>query len=196
MNMWVKNGLYSSYYKNGLKRSEGEYVNGKQVGFWNCWYENGSPLNEGNYGDDGLEIGEWKFYYPSGKLQQIDHFKLGRHNGEFIDYHENGNIKRKGNNLKDTLNGRDQAFWANGFLSADRTYKNGSICGQFKEFTSKGKMILSGNRDDAGPIGYIFLHDTITGDTLEKSIIRWGILSDTSIIYENNRPSKTTIYAK
>ena len=190
-----KHGHYTTYFENGQKRSEGEYVNGKQIGVWNCWYENGAQVNIGNYGEDGLETGEWKFFYPSGKLQQINHFAHGKANGEFIDYYESGKIKRKGNTTNEILNGADKEFYEDGILSNERIYKNGVLDGAFKEYATNGKIVRSGNWNDSVPIGDFYEYDTLNGNILQKTFIyKGGKPSDTTITYKDNKPCGKLIY--
>ena len=54
-----KNGLHIEYYKNGKKKSEGIYKNGKKDGLWSYWYKNGKKtakrIRGGEYGN---------FYFP------------------------------------------------------------------------------------------------------------------------------------
>ena len=41
-----KEGLETSWFENGQKRSEINYKNGEMEGIWNLWYENGQKLSE------------------------------------------------------------------------------------------------------------------------------------------------------
>ena len=52
------NGLWTTLYENGNKKSEGKYKDGKQDGPWTYWYENEQKKSEGTY-KDGEKVGTW-----------------------------------------------------------------------------------------------------------------------------------------
>ncbi|KAA3649785.1 MAG: hypothetical protein DWP98_06330 [Bacteroidetes bacterium] len=54
------------YYDNGLKKMEGELLNGQRHGKWFAYYENGMKWSEGNF-NKGLRVGLGIVYYENGK---------------------------------------------------------------------------------------------------------------------------------
>lgn len=71
-NYWgemVFDGLKTTWYENGQKRSEGNYRKGEKVGTWTRWNENGSKLRVFNF-DDGL-LTTWAENNQSGKEERI-----------------------------------------------------------------------------------------------------------------------------
>ncbi len=188
-----KEGHYISYYENGNKRSEGEYEHALQSREWKNWGEEGALLSLGGYDSEGKQTGEWLFYYPSGIVQQRNYFVNGLANGRFVDYFESGKIKRAGSNRDELMNGWDTTFFENGQIESIGMWENGYLHGPSTFFAMNGGLNLTEIRDDGGPIGYIFVHDSITGDTLFKHWIRWGVLSDSSIEYKNNKPFDTIV---
>ena len=42
------------FYRNGQKKREGTFKDGKKVGKWTRWYENGQKRGEGTYKDESL----------------------------------------------------------------------------------------------------------------------------------------------
>lgn len=72
-------GKYEEYYStNGQKKSETNYIDGKQNGLFTSWYENGKKENEGNY-------------------------KEGKQNGLFTTWYENGQKKSETNYIDGTV---------------------------------------------------------------------------------------------
>ena len=52
------------------------------------YHDNGNLKSEGQYDADGNGIGEWKFYYESGKLQKTGNYLNGTPDGEWKYYDE------------------------------------------------------------------------------------------------------------
>jgi antitoxin component YwqK of YwqJK toxin-antitoxin module len=60
-------GTRSQYYKNGVKRCEGNASwSGKPDGVWTYWYPNGERAESGTY-RDGLRVDTWTTWYPNGQ---------------------------------------------------------------------------------------------------------------------------------
>ncbi len=62
-----RNGIWTSWFENGKKNSQGIFVNGKEDGKYTVWYPNGNLHYVGQY-KNGKKTGTWKFYDESGKL--------------------------------------------------------------------------------------------------------------------------------
>jgi len=61
-----RNGIWTTYYENGVKFHEGELVDGKESGKWISWYENEKKMREGFF-KDGLMTGKWMEWYENGQ---------------------------------------------------------------------------------------------------------------------------------
>jgi antitoxin component YwqK of YwqJK toxin-antitoxin module len=48
-------GIFEGYYRNGYKKAEIHFKNGKQHGTAKMWYENGEQSNEANFYEGKLE---------------------------------------------------------------------------------------------------------------------------------------------
>lgn len=48
-------GMFEGYYRNGYKKAEIHFKNGKQHGTAKMWYENGQQSNEANFYEGKLE---------------------------------------------------------------------------------------------------------------------------------------------
>jgi len=60
-----KHGVWTAWYRNGNKKSEGSYDHGVLTGKFTWWYENGQKQAEGEY-LAGEESGTWTTWHPNG----------------------------------------------------------------------------------------------------------------------------------
>jgi len=72
-------GKYVEYYKNGQKKSELNYKNGKENGLDTRWYGNGQKSYEGNY-KNGKYDGLWTGWDINGQKQ----FETNPKDGELV----------------------------------------------------------------------------------------------------------------
>ena len=71
-NAQQRNGIWTSWYKNGQKNSEYNYINGKEDGIYNVWHPNGNQYIKGTY-KMGKEVGIWTFHDTLGKVvKEVD----------------------------------------------------------------------------------------------------------------------------
>ncbi len=64
------------HYKNGLKKMEGQLVNGKRHGKWVVYHENGMKWSEGSY-RHGERVGSAVIYYENGKKKLQGQYRGG-----------------------------------------------------------------------------------------------------------------------
>jgi len=60
-------GMVTEYYKNGNKKYETKYDNGKPCGKYLTWFKNGTKKAEGKY-KKGQRVGLWKWYNEKGTV--------------------------------------------------------------------------------------------------------------------------------
>ena len=109
------------YFKNGQKKVETPYKDGKRHGFETWWYENGQKEEEVTYRNgekDGLgtqwyENGQKKIETPFGKLD-----------GLVTEYYENGKKKVEGTFKDGEIDGLVTEWWENGQKKSEVTYKD------------------------------------------------------------------------
>ena len=93
------NGAITEYYPDGKTESSGFYkVAGRKkerTGHWTTWYENGERQSDGEY-IDNKRVGRWQQWYPTGTLKEDAFFDKGMYQGAFKDYHENGQLRSEG----------------------------------------------------------------------------------------------------
>ena len=68
-----REGLWISYYDNGIKWSESYYDNGIKNGHSLTFFPNGGIRYVGEY-DNDVKIGTWKFYDETGELVNEEEF--------------------------------------------------------------------------------------------------------------------------
>lgn len=77
-------GTRITYYTNGKKESEGQYISGKAEGLWTFFHENGRKASEGQM-KDGKKEGPWRYYNSAGRLEDLINYK----DDEIVEQEEN-----------------------------------------------------------------------------------------------------------
>jgi antitoxin component YwqK of YwqJK toxin-antitoxin module len=107
-------------FKKGKIVGEGIFTDaGQKEGNWKEYYPDGKLKGIGEYSKDN-RIGLWKFYFNSGQLEQVGAYKNGVPDSLWTWYHANSTIKRTEN------------------------YYNGLQDGMTVEYDSEGKIISQG----------------------------------------------------
>ncbi len=92
-------GSVTEYFENGEVRSTGFYeVAGrkkKRTGRWITYYSNGSRESEGEY-IKNERVGRWQEWYENGELHLDAFFESGANQGPFKDHYENGQLRTEG----------------------------------------------------------------------------------------------------
>jgi antitoxin component YwqK of YwqJK toxin-antitoxin module len=121
------------WHKNGKRKSEHLYKNGKKHGKWCLWYSNGRIKNVKVF-DDGIMIRESTYLkntareviYKNGKLYIDRLYKKGNLSVEKI-YRDGAVVKGRW-------------FYADGNLSDEREYKDSKKHGRFAYWDRNGKL--------------------------------------------------------
>lgn len=66
-NKTQRQGVWTSWYENGQKNSQGTYENGVLEGIYTVWHPNGQVYYSGKY-LHGKQIGKWVFYDSLGTI--------------------------------------------------------------------------------------------------------------------------------
>ena len=117
-------------WKNGQKRDEVNYKDGKPDGLTTGWYENGQKKIEANYKDGRLDgvIANW---YENGQKKSEQNYKKGKLNGNMTAWHENGKKMLDGNYKEGIQNGLMITWHNNGSKMSEGNFKNGIKEGLF-----------------------------------------------------------------
>lgn len=63
----IWHGPHTTWYKNGIRSSDGEYANGKRHGKWIYWYDDGKKKLESHY-HQGAQVGHWIYWNRQGEV--------------------------------------------------------------------------------------------------------------------------------
>ncbi|EGD6462202.1 hypothetical protein IAJ26_004673, partial [Salmonella enterica] len=62
------NGLYESWWRNGNRRAQGRFINGREDGDYFIWYKNGNKYFSGSMRDGKLD-GVFNTWFADGKIR-------------------------------------------------------------------------------------------------------------------------------
>ena len=85
----VEKVKYEGYHKNGQKKEEGTYKDGKWDGPYKTYYDNGQPKEEGTV-KRGKWDGPYKTYYDNGQIKQEGTYKDGKMDGLMTWWYKTG----------------------------------------------------------------------------------------------------------
>jgi len=122
-------GTFTTYYSNGQKSTEQENRNHKAHGPGKGWHSNGQRSYEITYKDDKPD-GTWTHWYDNGQIQSKREYKNGENHGTYAIWHRNGQ-KRLEINYKDgKKNGMEASWDERGNVHYMRHYENGKVLRQ------------------------------------------------------------------
>jgi antitoxin component YwqK of YwqJK toxin-antitoxin module len=161
-----QDGLHENYYENGQLWSRGNYVDGKRDGLSEEFYENGQLRSRGNY-VNGERDGLWDGFDREGRETYAGEYIYGEmfddievvknENGQLeskiynrdgeevvqtrLTYHDNGQLRFRGNYKDMKGHGLVENFYENGQLSARGYYVNGERDGLWESFYLNGQAM-------------------------------------------------------
>lgn len=142
INYKADEGIFTEYYPSGKIRAEGPKRGTQNVGYWKYYFETSKILqSEGSY-VNGKKNGEWKTYYPSGKLASHGLYINDKPSGEWLYFHEGGGLSVQGVYVDGQREGNWSAYYPGGVKRSETKYNKGS--GEFKEFYKSGALKASG----------------------------------------------------
>ena len=128
-------------YKNGQKKLESNYKDGKMDGLWMGWHENGQKELEANF-NEGKKEGVALAWYDNGQKEVEGNFKNDKKEGLWVQWHENGQKKEESNFKDGKGDGLAVAWHENGEKKGERNYKDGVEISR-KYWNSKGEPVDS-----------------------------------------------------
>jgi len=156
-------GYWNYYYNNGIKKSEGAFINGKRDDKWRFYYKTGDIEKEITY-KNGFEVVYKTFYLNNNpKLE----FNLINNQivGEGKSYFSNGNVRISKEYIDGKISGIEKNFYRNG--SAKYSVKNNEdiLLGDFTEYYDNGKLYYKStfvNNKQEGPSKQYYNNDKST----------------------------------
>lgn len=88
----LNDGLFSSYYTNAVKESEGNYTSGKQDGLWERWDSSGNIIDSSFFNNGEPVMNTTYEYFPDKKIQRIIFNDLVNHKFRRTSYDESNHI--------------------------------------------------------------------------------------------------------
>ena len=139
-------------------------ASGKKQGVWISRYEDGTLKQTGQFNKD-IPVGEFKYYYPNGRLKAVMEFRPGGQvafakiffdseentlmaEGKYIDqkkdslwvyYFPSGKISTRESYLNDQRHGQSEVFYEEGGISEQANYEKGVKSGPWKQYFPNGK---------------------------------------------------------
>lgn len=113
----------STVYEHEVIFKSNDTINGKVIAV----YASDTTIiaYQGGY-YQGYKNGNWKYYYPNGKIMEWSIYQKDLRNGDYTKYNIDGEVVVKGKYLNDKKNG----FWA---------YRSHKLYGKFKNDEKNGK---------------------------------------------------------
>jgi antitoxin component YwqK of YwqJK toxin-antitoxin module len=136
------------FSEDGKKEIEGQNVQGQRDGLWKHYNADGTLLMQMLYAKDKLvkekkENGTFRTFYPDEQLMSEETWKLGKREGKFTEYHDNGHwtehpakVGPEGaekTEAERVLEGQTK--------KREGAYKNDLLEGEVKEWDEKNKLV-------------------------------------------------------
>ena len=140
--------IYSGPYRNKVPvGTHREYKNGEIVNA-KIYNDNGILVSEGIVDEAGNRNGNWKDFYPDGKIKAEGQYSENRKTGLWKFYSPNGNIEQIGYYANDRPNGLWTWYYEDGTLLREEEYFQGQRDGMYTEYSRTGEIIANGQYSD------------------------------------------------
>mgnify|MGYP002648151790 CR=1 FL=1 len=90
----IAHGPYASFYPNGQKSSEGQFVDGFRSGSWTFYSDDGQVRSRIEF-QGGNYHGKREEFFPNGKLRIVEMYVAGKLNGLVKEFSEDGQLVRQ-----------------------------------------------------------------------------------------------------
>jgi len=131
-------GLFQSWYSNGQKCREENYVNGKKHGLQREWYDNGNKFSKLSFVNDkrhGLQT-KW---YSNGQKGLEYNYVDGKKHGFQQNWFSYGQKSKEENYVNGKKHGLQREYFSDGNLSYELNFVNGKSHGFGKAWYLNGK---------------------------------------------------------
>ena len=130
-----------SYYTNGVKSSEGIFINKEKDGKWLYYNANGMLIAEENY-EKGKKQGKFKLFLgQDGILLEEATWNNNLKDGEFNTYYTTGTIRIKMNYAKGKMHGGFENYYEDGTIWNRGQYKDDFRNGTWINYNREGKEV-------------------------------------------------------
>ena len=133
-----KDGIWTAWYKKGVKMAEGEYMDGQKTSEWIMWHRNGRLMAKGYY-KKGKKEGKWVEWRSDSTLLSESYYKNGKKHGRSRTWHKNWVGKSECQYFNGLLNDKYKEWDENGNLIKEAIYKMGDIKEEVIYHNEKGR---------------------------------------------------------
>lgn len=123
----VRDGLMTTYYRDGSKKGEYLYTQGKPVGIAKTWYPDGKPQSEFPHPEDGS--GMERRWHDNGKLWLTAQIDKGQRHGSETIFHRDGWMWAVRPWVHDIKEGKETRFYKSGREHASYIWKANKLNG-------------------------------------------------------------------
>jgi len=117
------NGEIAEYYTNGRLKSWYNYKDGLRHGVFEEASVHGYYLMKGSFVENKPD-GKWEYYYYTGDIEKITHYKAGSLDGNYIYYFDNGEVNVKGQFEAGQKTGEWTWYTNSGVIDMQGNFKN------------------------------------------------------------------------
>jgi antitoxin component YwqK of YwqJK toxin-antitoxin module/peroxiredoxin len=128
----------------GQPKRHGQVVDGLQQGEWRYWYDDGKPQAIGGWKDD-KQFGHWTWWWPDGRVQaEGDYLEGGRRTSHWRQYHADGQLASEGDYDRDRQDGLWRYWYDDGKPYAEGFFDFGVKSGLWRTWTPAGEVKAQG----------------------------------------------------
>ena len=187
-------GYWNFYYKNGIKKSEGEFIKGKRNGAWKYYSETGGIKEEGVYDAGNEKL--YKSYYDNNNLSMEVTVANNKINGTKKSYFSNGNIASSTEYKDGEINGTESYYYRNGSPRYTLKNVNNSLSGDLVEYFDNGKVyqkvtFANSNREGASKTFWNNAGNTVE---TEGNYVKNKPVGEWKTYYRSGKPLKQMSY--
>lgn len=113
---------------------------GQKQGFWRKVNAEKQVVYEGRFIND-KPVGEFRYFYPDGKLKTIMNYKTGSDEVSSVSYHANGKKMAEGVYRQKQKTGEWRYYNDLSVLMSEEYYDNGKAVGTWKNYYDDGKLL-------------------------------------------------------
>jgi antitoxin component YwqK of YwqJK toxin-antitoxin module len=139
---WDKNqriGQWLTWFDNGYRQSETNYVRGQREGTYTTWYRDGIKATMSEWQQGKLQ-GSSLEWYANGRQKMSSRWLNGEAEGSKLQWYENGNRKSEINYSKGKRHGEINEWRADSSKLVQGSYFNGRRCGTWNHWTPAGTL--------------------------------------------------------
>ena len=112
-------------------------------GVYQRFSPNGQLIEEAHYTNDTLD-GERKYFFPSGSVESIEHYRQGQYHGKYQKFYVNGQLNVEQEFVDGAMQGISVRYYPNGVVKEKVTIRDNDENGPFWEYWENGNIQFEG----------------------------------------------------